>query len=141
MSLYVIDASVTIKWIFNEIQTEKANLLLTPDSDLLAPDFMLIECANAIHKKVKNKEITTVKGDDGLRLLLEFGELKYVPFYRFLKQAYQIAREINHTVYDCLYLAVAEKYNSKVITADAKFWKRTQDTLYSSFIHWVESPI
>lgn len=53
--------------------------------------------------------------------------------------AQRITREIDHPIYDCLYLALAERETAIVVTADKKFHTRVKSSKYASLIAWVEN--
>ncbi len=39
--------------------------------------------------------------------------------------------EIDHPIYDCLYLAAAERLSTQLVTADARFINRVRATPYA----------
>lgn len=69
MSKYVIDASIAVKWLFDEIYREEAKRFLHPNLNLIAPEILLLECANAIRKKALFNHITDIQADEGFHLL------------------------------------------------------------------------
>ena len=113
----VVDASVAVKWLVSEPLSENARLLLSHRLDLHAPDFVLVEFANVIWKKVRRKELAaSPRYVDALSSLNEIITLH--PAADLIERAMQIALEIEHPVYDCLYLACAEGTESELTTAD-----------------------
>ncbi len=50
MTLYVVDASVAVKWVVEEPGTQQAMALLNRH-ELAAPDLILAECANISGKR------------------------------------------------------------------------------------------
>lgn len=61
MSVFVVDASVVIKWFVPEIHSDAARRLLGLPHQYLAPDLLFAETANAIWKKIKRGEFTAEK--------------------------------------------------------------------------------
>jgi len=57
-----------------------------------------------------------------------------------IKSAYHLAIELNHSVYDCYYLALAKHQNAVMVTADRKFYERVKAGAYANLIAWVEEP-
>lgn len=119
-----VDASVVIKWFVKEQGFEEARGLLAHRIHLHAPDLLLAEFANAIWKKVHRCEIADPRP--------YFDELANLPdavtLHRgeeFIDRAAAIAVDIDHPVYDCLYLACAEATASALITADRQFAKNS----------------
>src|SRR5262245_6781121 len=64
----VVDASVVLKWLIAEEDSEKA-LLLRANHDIAAPDLLLIECRNALLSKVRRRELQRKEAEDGKRAL------------------------------------------------------------------------
>ena len=118
-----VDASVVAKWFLTEPQSEEALQLLAPRLRLHAPDVLLVEYANVIWKKVHRREIA-----DPQPYLEELASLPEAvtlhPSADLLDRAARIAMEMDHPVYDCLYLTCADATTSVLITADHRFAKR-----------------
>ena len=118
-----VDASIVAKWFLTEPQSEEARQLLAPRIRLHAPDLLLVEHANIVWKKVHRREIS-----DPQPYLDELASLpEAVTLHRsadFLDHAARIAMEMDHPVYDCLYLACADATRSVLITADRRFAKK-----------------
>ena len=115
----IVDASVAVKWLFTEDGSVESRQLLAHRIMLHAPDFILIEAANVIWKKVRRKEIA-----DPQPYLEELARLSDAvvlgPSADLVAHASAIALEIDHPVYDCLYLACAETERASLITADGR---------------------
>ena len=121
---FTVDASVVVKWYVSEKYSEEARLLLGHRLERFAPDFLLVELANIFWKKARLGEI----GDpqpyfQELRRVREAVVLS--PSADLIERAAQIAAQIDHPVYDCLYIARAEATDSTLITAD----RRLKDTV------------
>ena len=114
----VIDASVAVKWVVDERGTDAA--LALRDQQLIAPALWLAEAANALWRHVRLGEM--VSGE----ALARIAELTKAPVASFaiepqVPRALQIATEIGHPVYDCLYLALALDRGAIVVTDDRRF--------------------
>ncbi len=122
-----VDASIVAKWFLTEPESEEALQLLAPRIRLHAPDFLLVEYANIIWKKVHRREIA-----DPQPYLDELASLpEAVTLHRsadLLDNAARLAVEMDHPVYDCLYLACADATTSVLITADHRFAKKAART-------------
>lgn len=115
----VVDASVVVKWFVSETLTEEARLLLSHRLKLHAPELLLAEYANVIWKKVRREELAaSPEYADALSDLSENVTLH--PTGDLIERAMQIALDIDHPIYDCLYLACAGVTESTLITADEK---------------------
>lgn len=122
-----VDASVVAKWFLTEPQSEDARQLLAPRLRLHAPDILPVEYANTVWKKVHRREIPDAQPYlEGLASLPEA-----VTLHRsgdLLDHAVRIAVQMDHPVYDCLYLACADATTSVLITADQRFAKKAAGT-------------
>jgi predicted nucleic acid-binding protein len=111
----VVDASVAYKWLFWEEDSARANRLQA--SRLLAPELLDAECANILWRKARQQIIAR---EDAV---LGMARLRATPVIRMshrqiLDQALAIALELDHPVYDCLYLALAYQEGVPLVTAD-----------------------
>ena len=122
-----VDANVVVKWFLTEPQSDNARVLLTPRIHLHAPDILLAEYANTIWKKFHTNEIP-----DPQPYFTELANLPDIVTLHsgadLMNRAAQIAVELDHPVYDCLYLACAEATGSVLITADRRFAERASAT-------------
>lgn len=118
----VIDASVAFKWIVDEPDSDKAHTLIGR-SDLIAPVLIYSEVGNALVKRVNRGELAPSLSlreqlADLAELLVTVDERNVAP------RAYEMAVELRHSIYDCMYLALAEALGEHLLTADTKFLKR-----------------
>jgi predicted nucleic acid-binding protein len=120
---WVIDASVALKWVIPEILSDQADRLRGGPEELLAPDLLLVEVANALWKKTAGREISPAEADRALDLVRESG-IDLRPTAPLLTRALDIARRLNHPVYDCVYLALAAREHASFVTADRRLLRR-----------------
>jgi predicted nucleic acid-binding protein len=122
----VLDSSVGFKWVVPELHSDKALRLRddyrTGSAELIAPDVYLIEIAHALTRAERQKRITSAQGALALADVMSvppqlFG---YVPL---LPRAYEISSHQHLGVYDCLYVALAEREGCELITADDRMVK------------------
>lgn len=116
---YVVDASVALKWVIPEPLSDRAAHLLDNGEGLIAPEMLLIEVANALWRKIARREITAREGNRALELLSESG-LDLTPAAPLVGRALDLARMLQHPVYDCVYLALAERERATLVSADAR---------------------
>ncbi len=119
MSVFVVDVSVVLKWFIPEIHSDAARRLLDYDHQYLAPDLLFAEAANAIWKKVRGKELTP---DKGSRLVadLESISVETIPCRALAEDAYALAVSTDRSAYDAMYLALAVRLDTRMITADER---------------------
>ena len=114
----VIDASVALKWVLDEPGREAADALL--DEELIAPALWLVEAANALWRRAQRGEISPEQARERL------AELHNAPVATASLEgdvlaATDLAHALGHPVYDCLYLAMAIREDTYVVTADRRF--------------------
>ena len=119
----VIDASVACKWFFEENLSAEARVLAESDAVFFAPDMILAECANAAWRRVSNGTVPEEQAQAFLEALPRWFE-SLVPSVRLHETAFEMACVLGHPVYDCQYLALAEKEEMRMITADSVFVDR-----------------
>nr|CAA6827285.1 MAG: Ribonuclease VapC [uncultured Thiotrichaceae bacterium] len=133
----VVDASVAIKWFVPEIHWEYA-ARLQGCSDLYAPDFMLLECSNILIKKVRRQEISHNDADE-IQQALSCAPLDFYPWQELLESATLVAHETYRSVYDCIYLVLAQQLGGQMVTADKKFYQSLEDhPIWSAHLLWIE---
>jgi len=117
VSVFVVDASVVVKWFVPEIHSEAARHLLTLPHEYLAPDLLFAETANTIWKKIRRGEL---KLEEGRRLVADIGRIavEAVACRALAEDAHALANATGRTVYDALYVALAVRLETRLITAD-----------------------
>lgn len=118
--IFVVDASVAVKWFVAEADREKARPLLRLEFIRYAPDIFFCEVANALSKKVLAAEITEEQASRALDDLSAY--VPYVcPTNIVLRDAFDLSLRLKHPVPDCLYLACARHLGAVLVSADRKF--------------------
>jgi len=123
---YVLDASVALKWVLTEPDSAKA-LSVRDDfrkqvHELLAPDVFPVEVAHALTRAERRG---LIKPPQATRLLADIlsTPMPLHPYQTLLPRAVAISSAMRCGVYDCLYLALAEREGCAFITADDKLVK------------------
>lgn len=119
----VIDASVAMKWLVREPGNDAARALFDEPDPLIAPDWLLIEAASTLWKKVQRSELLEIHAARHLADLPEFFSRLY-PSAPLAEEALEQGFRLHHAVYDCLYLALAHREAATLVTADEKFFRR-----------------
>lgn len=134
----IIDASVAVKWLIEEPDSGTALALLGTD-DLAAPALIHAEVGNAIYKKRKLGEFTDDEGLGTLPAQLA-SIIRTIDEVPMMSRALELALELDHPVYDCVYLAVAEALGDDLITADTRFLKKLAQRNYKGRVRALGAP-
>ncbi len=116
----VVDASVAVKWLVAEDDSDIARELAAGGDDLHAPRLMASEIANALWRKARLGEIE--RGDAGAMLAsVPDMPVRWSADEAVCADAVRIALALDRPVYDCVYLALAHRIGAAVVTADLRF--------------------
>ncbi|WP_029012139.1 type II toxin-antitoxin system VapC family toxin [Niveispirillum irakense] len=115
----IIDASVALKWVSPEVGSDRAADLLNGQT-LVAPSIWLLECANALWRRVRQGTLLSTEADELLQALRD-APVRPMDSLELTADALSVATAINHPVYDCLYVAAAQRSGGTIITADRRF--------------------
>lgn len=117
--LLVLDASVVVKWFSKEEDSEKAielrDKFVNREVFIVCPDLVLYEVANALRYN-KNLDENDIREAIGSLYDMEIDII--VPTKEVMARAIEFAREFNITIYDAVYVSLADILNAKLITAD-----------------------
>ncbi len=92
----------------------------------IAPELLVAETANVVNKKRLSGELSENESDRLLADLLSV-PIRLFPHRPILLRAFDLAREYQLTVYDTLYLALAEDHGAVIFSADRKLLKAATD--------------
>ena len=123
--ILIVDASVAVKWFVAEEHDEEARSFLDQSSTLIAPDLVVAEVASVIRREVRRG---VVPRQDAHGMLLSLPKLltHLLPTLPLIARALDLALDLDHPIYDCLYLAAAEQDDAKLVTADAGFTRKLE---------------
>jgi len=116
--VFVVDASIAIKWVVEEDGTAAA-LALRERGRLIAPELLVAECANILWKKTQRSELSKAQAVFAAGLLQRV-DMELVPTRMLLASATEIAIDLNHPAYDAIYVALAVARECRLVTADAR---------------------
>ncbi len=129
---YVLDSSVALKWVLAEADSGRALRLRDEyrngTHDLLAPDVFMPEVGNALVYAEVGGRIKAGEAAILLKDILNAAPAMH-PSAAALVRAMEIALATKHAVYDCLYVALAEREGCELVTADDKLLKSLQPSL------------
>jgi len=133
----ILDASVIIKWYFEEQDSEKTirirDLYRNYIIEIIVPDLLYYEITNAIRF---NRNITAREKIRIIKNLFEINlETKVLDTQDFI-DALNSADKYDTTIYDTIYYILAKKLNGKYITADQDFYSKVNDKNVELLENW-----
>lgn len=130
----IVDASVLVKLFSIEEDSNKAEDLIknhvTEKIILIIPELLFLEVSNALKYK-KNDENKIKEANEKLwDFQLHIERLNK----NIVNKAITIAKEYNLTIYDSIYIALAQINNCELITADKELLKASNVKLLGEII-------
>lgn len=125
----VVDASVVVDWVSPGASNTTPSVRLfnrlgLRGAELLGPRLLFEEVSNALISGIRRRRWSGAAADSSHELLLRL-PVRIVDDQRDLIRSWELARRYdNHPVYDMIYVAVAERTRSELITADASLRQR-----------------
>lgn len=122
MRLFVLDASAWLRLFLADGQMpagldEASTQVDAGAASFVAPELILVEAAQALHRKTRRRALTPDEAD---RL---WTDMRRMPIdllsdAEHVEAARRIAARLDITVYDALYLAIAQHVGAPLFTAD-----------------------
>lgn len=129
----IVDASVVLRWFLNEPGADDAGATFQHRQAPSAPAFILTEVANGLWSAVRRKRIDV----DLARTYVQsaprlFGTLH--PTAALYEAAFDLAIELDHPIYDCMYLALADRERLPLLTTDARLQNKVAGTRWRNLV-------
>lgn len=122
----VVDASVAVKWFILEVRHELARRLGRDGIARIAPDFLNLEVGSVLSRKLRDGLIERSQCQAAMSAI-SGGLVTLVPSSLYIGRAFQLSVQVQHAMYDCLYLAVAEAEEAVFVTDDEKFGRKCME--------------
>jgi predicted nucleic acid-binding protein len=126
---YVLDSSVAFKWVVVEALADKARRLRdgfrNAVHELLTPDVFPLEIGHALTRAERQGRVSPADG-----WLFWLGVMadspRLSPSLSLMPRAFALSSQMRIGVYDCLYVALAERESCPFITADDRLVRNLQ---------------
>lgn len=136
MKQAVIDASVAAKWVVDEDHSDRAVRLLSLDARH-APSHWRAEAVNVLWAKVFHGDLTAADAEERMSVLLR-APIIDTPIETLMPRAFAISVACMVTIYDGLYVALAEKLGEPLVTADQRLIRKMSgDAALSKLMVWI----
>lgn len=122
----VLDASVAITFYVPEASSERALGWLTRELDFSVPDIFLVEVAQALLRHCRDRRMAREDLDIAVR---DLDQLVDVPFGSgdLILRALAVAHDLDHRLHDCMYLALADRLDCALLTADERLVRKVRE--------------
>lgn len=132
--MIVVDTSVAVKWVVAEERRAEAREVLASGLLLEAPDLMVLEAASTLRKKVRLRQIGIDQMSAGLEVIRQ--TVGFQTTRVFFDEALALSSELDHSIYDCCFLACARSNGSLLVTDDTVFARKCHAGRYG--VHVLE---
>jgi predicted nucleic acid-binding protein len=133
----VVDTNVALKVYLEEDLANEAQRVLDAgrdgDAELLAPTLILLEFRHALTRRVRREDITVSEAQE---MWESFGDwpLDFFEIGPLVPRAAEISEETGCTIYDAIFMALAEFEGLIVLTADGKLIKILEGTDFAPLL-------
>lgn len=125
----VVDASVALKWVVDEVDSEQAHALLTDlaagRASLIAPEHLIGEVGNGLRKRVAQRVLTVEDALAALEAVPALG-IEFIGDAERWFRCLRAAMDWQVTTYDALYVLLALDLGVELVTADARLTQRAR---------------
>lgn len=126
----IVDTSVLLDAFIDTPFTAAARALFLSGRDLFAPDHLRLEALGALTRMVRRGDITpAVAGRIQARLPTFMPNLDSSDALG--DRSFALSLELRHPLCDCVFLALAERRDSVLVTHDRKFVRKLAGTPYA----------
>jgi predicted nucleic acid-binding protein len=126
MSDVAVDSCIMAKWLLPEGDSGQANRLYADvaarGEELLVLDLAFVEVTNDIWKKQRQRAIGLTDAHRSVQKLSALS-VQIQPSKGLLPAAFEIAIKYDRSVYDALFVALAQELRLPGVTADEPLWK------------------
>jgi predicted nucleic acid-binding protein len=125
----VVDASIVVDWVAPGADPALPAILAlqrlaAAEAELLAPRLLMEEVGNALLTGVRRGRWSGAAADRAFLVLADL-PVRLVDEPRDLRRAWDLARRYDdHPIYDMVYVALAERRRTELVTADAALCDR-----------------
>ena len=135
----VLDASVALKWQFEDEEATVAAMSLLEDFteariELITPTLFPYEIISAVNIAINRNRIGEAAGYRAINYITSLG-IGLRAFDDLVEPTFHMARQYGLSTYDCAYMALAEKEKCDLITGDRKLFNAVKSQL--PWVKWI----
>lgn len=129
----VVDASVAVKWLLVEKDSETARRLPSVSEELHAPRLLASEVANAVWVRSRRGELNRSRAVALVESIPNM-PLRWHQDETVCADATRLALAYGRSVYDSMYLALAQRLGVRMVTADQRFANALAGTDHANLV-------
>lgn len=131
--MIVLDANVALKLVVEQAGTDRAQAVLASGQGLLAPALYVGEITTTLRKYERAGAISGDHARSAVTALIDC--ITVMADDRALAApAYELSSRLDHSPYDCFYLALALERDATLVTADTKFAAKVAKSPYAPHV-------
>lgn len=130
----VADASVILAAMLPERHTDEARKVLGEAEQVHAPDLLLYEIISALHSRVRRGDLTPGQAELK-RLEARAFPARHAAAHELDAAALALADRLDHSAYDCFYLALAMERECVLVTADRGLARSARSAGLDRYVH------
>lgn len=135
--ILAVDAGVATKWLLAEEHAARAAAVNAQRFDLVAPELLIVEVANVLRKRQRRGELTLQQASAMIDYITEL-PVKLLGHTRLAKAALMLSAKLDHSLHDCIYLAVAVAESCRLVTADRQLHEKVNQSPLTGLTVWIE---
>jgi predicted nucleic acid-binding protein len=115
-----------VKWYFEQPGSNIARDIAGRDEELIAPDLISAETGSVVWQYVRAGFLGAGDAAEIMqKMLLRID--RFAPLSELVTPALDLAIALNHPIYDCIYLALAQRERAPLVTADKRLASAAKD--------------
>jgi len=125
--MFVVDASVAVKWLVPEERRREAMEFMTGAGTFLAPDIIVTEVSSALSRKARLRQISPAIAEEALSAWMSAirrGVFVLGQSVDLVEESFRLSLALDHPLPDCFYLAFALRVGGVLVTADEKLARK-----------------
>lgn len=135
MKRVIVDASVAIKWFMAEDDSAAAHNFLSTRLEFWAPDLLRLEIASGMWKNWR-KKLASAEQVRSAIAALDRTIAVWQESSRLIDHAVDLSLALDHGIYDCIYLSLAQATAIPVVTADKRMLAVAPNGLAVALTDW-----
>ena len=131
--MIVVDASVAVKWFVQEHEHEAAIAIVNSGEELIAPDLIIAEVMNVLRRK-RRQDLISIDQLTEAAGTIAGSIIRFIPATGLVVLAASLSEALDHSIYDCFYLACATMNGCALLTADSVFADKVVSKGYADVV-------